>query len=543
MRTVAKPCVFPLCEERRLTREAVCWHCRDRIEQIRREIALPDKRAKIPLPVLEVFWKTHSQIPLAELRAAVKPGYLEAVMQRLGYEVAPTSSIRRQSAIELAREALQLDPLDVRWCATPWCNALICTKIDRCSDCAKRVRYIRQSLGLKREQIPESILRLLWVPESALSLSDIAKATGRSRDYLRQRRHQLGAGARKGKVRRGVALALIRGILLEEQGVKLGDLARRTGWSVVTLNRWVGQKKLQAWKVGRWWLVPIAVAEQVKPSPEGGIGSVEAAARIGIHPGTLGDWIRDGEVAATVVGGGHYRISEEEVARLAQVAGWLTTEQVAKRLGVSQDTVLEYCRAGLVSAEKLGQRYRVNPEEIKRFREQHRPPRATLSAREFGRRVGLSRLAVVQRCRSGRLRHRIWEGQYRIPTSEVRHFQARIPLKEASDQTGLPYINLRELARKGRLPHERVGERIFVSQEQVEELTWQKENLISAGELARLTGLTKPQVKRLCAQRQIKTVERPLVGKAICVRSSVHEVRAMIERGEIKPARSLGQAA
>jgi excisionase family DNA binding protein len=409
-------------------------------------------------------------------------------------------------------------------CALPWCSS---PEGPICPKCRGRIEEIRQELGLERERLSTAILELLWSRrQETLLLAEISRATGVSRGELAAHRRQLGAKAPKHGVDRPTAIALVRGAVLADQAPTLHQFAEDRGVGVETLLRRAKRGQLIVWKRGHRLYVPLAEAEKI-PS-RGGVSTPEVARRLGVTYDTVGGWIRDGLIKGEISWGGHYRIPETEVVRLERLSGWLTTDRAAQRLKVTRSHLRELCTAGKLAFERFGRELRLDPEAVERYRAEHLPPAGTLSPAEFAKKVGLSRLPIVRRCREGEIRCVMWRGQYRIPVSELRRYRAWIPLLEAAEESGIAYLNLRQLAHTGRLIHRRQGGRLFITGKVLRELIWQKENLISAEEFGRIVGITEAQAKKLASEKRVATFKNPLVGRGTFLRSEAERARRII---------------
>ena len=51
---------------------------------------------------------------------------------------------------------------------------------------------------------------------------------------------------------------------------------------------------------------------------------------------------------------------------------FLSVEEIAKDLGVTEETVRGYIRAGKLTAYKMGRDYKIRPEDYQKFLDKHR---------------------------------------------------------------------------------------------------------------------------------------------------------------------------
>jgi transposase len=149
--------------------------------------------------------------------------------------------------------------------------------------------------------------------------------------------------------------------LYEQQRLVPAEIAERLGVSSRTVRAWLRRFGIplrpQPERRGR--PLPPTAAELRRRYVADGLTITQLAARYGVGPTTVRQWLQDAGIPRRLPGRLSQAPSREELARLYVVEG-LSTTQIGQRYGVAQQTALRWLRAADVALRPQGQPTRAN---------------------------------------------------------------------------------------------------------------------------------------------------------------------------------------
>ena len=202
---------------------------------------------------------------------------------------------------------------------------------------------------------------------------------------------------------------------------------------------------------------------------------------------------------------------------------YISTRELARHLGVTQATVINRIKKGVIEAVRIGRSYAIPHSYIAAGTSPYQIHRTEdtdyLSIMEAARLLGITRMAVYNRIRKGQLaaervgRHFvIARDALATRTKETVPSRRYVSLPQYAKQVGLSRVAVWKKVKDGQLSAKRVGGRHFIAMEQTEYDTTAAEpralqDYRSVPEVARELGISRIAVFKRIQKGRIKAVK------------------------------------
>lgn len=224
-----------------------------------------------------------------------------------------------------------------------------------------------------------------------------------------------------------------------EQYISIPDYARQLGVSRITVYNRVKSGQIPAKKVGRNYVILCSgaegLAQDAASSGESGahISIAELAKRLGITRIAVYQRIRSGKIPATKAGR-NYIISSQDIPHispaptkieLTHVKNYISIPELAKQLGVSRVDIWQKVKSGRIRAEKIGRNYVIDQQTIGQGVQESDQGSQHLSEEyisipELARQLNVSRITVFNRVKRGEIKAKKIGRNYVIRKSDCK---------------------------------------------------------------------------------------------------------------------------
>lgn len=202
--------------------------------------------------------------------------------------------------------------------------------------------------------------------------------------------------------------------------ISIPEYARRLGISRIAVYKKVKQGLIPAKKVGRNYVIPTdeTRSEQSRALRKSHISIPELAKQLGLSRIAVYQKVKSGQIPAEKIGR-NYVIPVKDWEDLTpakpvvkpkavKVTSLMTIPELAKRLGISRIAVYQQVKNGKIKARKVGRNYAIEPQQLTGISPEKIKKKAVaedfVSLPECARAMGISRFALYQKIKKGEVK-------------------------------------------------------------------------------------------------------------------------------------------
>jgi excisionase family DNA binding protein len=221
-------------------------------------------------------------------------------------------------------------------------------------------------------------------------------------------------------------------------------------------------------------------SQRHRPHPDW-LTLAEAAALLKMSPSTTCRYIYQGLLRAQKVRGCWY-IPKQSVSDFTIIyTQWYTTQDAARLLRVTRNTVFAWIKSGNLEAYRIRQGYRINPQSVHRILEQRA---RCITTSEAAHRLCVRESTVRYFIAIGKLKARMFRDRFYIDRDSFEKFVAEygdvraereralregwLPLGTVARMLGYSTDSVRRIVKRGRLPARQIGRSWYLAPEAVE---------------------------------------------------------------------------
>lgn len=208
----------------------------------------------------------------------------------------------------------------------------------------------------------------------------------------------------------------------EQAYISIPEYARRLGISRIAVYKKVKQGLIPAKKVGRNYVIPTDEnrGEQSRALRKSHISIPELAQQLGISRIAVYQKVKSGQIRAEKIGRNYVipvaametpqPAGPVSMPKAVKITAMMTIPELARKLGISRIAVYQQVRSGKIKARKVGRNYAIEPQQFTGKSPATVKKKAVaedfVSLPECARVLGISRFALYQKIKKGEVKAR-----------------------------------------------------------------------------------------------------------------------------------------